>query len=65
LTFIALEATLSEPFLPFGIPFDFVLFAVTLLGIAIFKSPTIQTTLLTTLLIAAMIAGAVLAWSIF
>ena len=27
---------LSEPILPFGIPFDFVLFAVTLLGIAIF-----------------------------
>jgi hypothetical protein len=28
---------LSEPILPFGIPFDFVLFAVILLGIAIFQ----------------------------
>jgi uncharacterized membrane protein len=27
---------LSEPILPFGIPFDFVLLAATLLGIAIF-----------------------------
>jgi hypothetical protein len=36
LTFIALEVTLSEQLLSFGIPFDFVFFALTLVGIAIF-----------------------------
>lgn len=36
MTFIAVEVTLSEQFLPFGIPFDFVFFALTLVGIAIF-----------------------------
>ena len=37
----ALEAELTEPTLLFGIPFDFVLFAATLLGIALFHRHTL------------------------
>jgi hypothetical protein len=37
----ALRATLTEPILLFGIPFDFVLFALTLLGIALFHRHTL------------------------
>ena len=36
-----LEATLTEPVLIFGIPFDFILFALTLLGIALFHRRTL------------------------
>ncbi len=37
-----LEATLTEPVLVFGIPFDFILFALTLLGIALFHRHTLS-----------------------
>jgi Na+/H+ antiporter NhaD/arsenite permease-like protein len=36
-----LETTLTEPVLVFGIPFDFILFALTLLGIALFHRRTL------------------------
>jgi Na+/H+ antiporter NhaD/arsenite permease-like protein len=37
----ALEATLTEPILFFGVPFDFILFALTLLGIALLHRHTL------------------------
>jgi Na+/H+ antiporter NhaD/arsenite permease-like protein len=37
----AVASTLTEPVLLFGIPFDFVLFAITLLGIALFHRHTL------------------------
>src|SRR5262245_49437584 len=49
----ALEPTLTQPILLFGIPFEFILFALTLLGIALFHQRTLPIALAGLLVITA------------
>src|SRR3954462_8408089 len=45
MSFLAVEAVVIEPILVFGIPVDFILFALTLLGVALFHHHTLPVAL--------------------